>query len=111
MLVTSQGTIITTFIKDLDGEAAWGMRTLSRSADCPKLTGVADPVEDCAAMQGNLNFKRNGLTGTSGNSTRGRANSCPWAGTTLMLGMAHLQSNLAEKDLEYPGRDQEEHEQ
>lgn len=62
MLVTSQGTImnpilLTTFIKDLNGEAAWGMRTLSRSADCPKLTGVADPVEDGAAMQGNLNLQ------------------------------------------------------
>lgn len=63
MLATPQGTILNpilfiVFIKDLDGEALWGVSTLSKSTDCPKLGRVADPQESCAAMQGDLQHPR-----------------------------------------------------
>lgn len=62
MLVTSQGTILnpilfTIFIKDLDGEAVWGVSTLSKSADYPKLGGVTDLLEDSAAMKEDFNIQ------------------------------------------------------
>lgn len=62
MLVTPQGTILnptpfTIFVKELDDEAEWGVRTLSKSADYPKLGGVADSLEGGAAMQMDLSIQ------------------------------------------------------